>query len=202
MINYLAPLCLSLIIHFGIVLSFSDFFNINFDQFNIQSSKPISAYIIFEEKKNIRKNPIKLNEVTQKKEKKVEKQDIEISSSASILEEIQQLEETRLVDVKEIDKNLLRTDVEKYSYLIQRQVRENWKRPKNINQSLKTEIQINLVPTGEILSASVIKSSGNNAFDESAMSAILKVKSFEGLTMQMQLFDQHFRKFTLVFTPE
>ena len=202
MINYFAPLCLSLIIHLGIVLSFSDFFNINFDQFNIQSSKPISAYIIFEEKKKIRKNPIKLSEVTQKKEKKVEKQDIEISSSASILEEIQQLEETRLVDVKEIDKNLLRTDVEKYSYLIQRQVRENWKRPKNINQSLKTEIQINLVPTGEILSASVIKSSGNKAFDESAMSAILKVKSFEGLTMQMQLFDQHFRKFTLVFTPE
>ena len=202
MINYFAPLCLSLSIHFGIVLSFSDFFNINFDQFNIQSSKPISAYIIFEEKKKIRKNPIKLSEVTQKKEKKVEKQDIEISSSASILEEIQQLEETRLVDVKEIDKNLLRMDVEKYSYLIQRQVRENWKRPKNINQSLKTEIQINLVPTGEILSASVIKSSGNKAFDESAMSAILKVKSFEGLTMQMQLFDQHFRKFTLVFTPE
>ena len=202
MINYFAPLCLSLIIHFRIVLSFSDFFNINFDQFNIQSSKPISAYIIFEEKKKIRKNPIKLSEVTQKKEKKVEKQDIEISSSASILEEIQQLEETRLADVKEIDKNLLGTDVEKYSYLIQRQVRENWKRPKNINQSLKTEIQINLVPTGEILSASVIKSSGNKAFDESAMSAILKVKSFEGLTMQMQLFDQHFRKFTLVFTPE
>ena len=81
---------------------------------------------IIEEKKKIGKNPIKLSEVTQKKEKKVEKQDIEISSSASILEEIQQLEETRLVDVKEIDKNLLRTDVEKYSYLIQRQVKENW----------------------------------------------------------------------------
>ncbi len=202
MINYFAPLCLSLIIHFGLVLSFSDFFNINFDQFNIQSSKPIAAYIIFEEKKEIRKNPIKLPEVSQKKEKKFEKQNIEISSSDSILDEIQQLEETTLVDVKEIDRNLLQTDIEKYSYLIQRQVRENWKRPKNINQSLKTEIQINLVPTGEILSASVTKSSGNKAFDESAMSAILKVKSFEGLTMQMQLFDQHFRKFTLVFTPE
>ena len=202
MINYFAPLCLSLIIHFGLVLSFSDFFNINFDQFNIQSSKPIAAYIIFEEKKEIRKNPIKLPEVSQKKEKKFEKQNIEISSSDSILDEIQQLEETTLVDIKEIDRNLLQTDIEKYSYLIQRQVRENWKRPKNINLSLKTEIQINLVPTGEILSASVTKSSGNKAFDESAMSAILKVKSFEGLTMQMQLFDQHFRKFTLVFTPE
>tara|TARA_B100000530_G_scaffold179143_1_gene113418 strand:+ start:342 stop:950 length:609 start_codon:yes stop_codon:yes gene_type:complete len=202
MINYFAPLCLSLVIHLGIVLSFSDFFNINFNQFNIQSSKPVAAYIIFEEKKKIRKNPIKLSEFNKKEEKKVEKQNIEISSSASILEEIKQLQETRLVNVKEIDQDLYRTAIEKYSYLIKRQVRENWKRPKNLNQSLKTEIQINLVPTGEILSVSVIRSSGNKAFDESAMSAILKVKSFEGLTMQMQLFDQHFRKFTLVFTPE
>ena len=202
MINYFAPLCLSLVIHLGIVLSFSDFFNINFNQFNIQSSKPVAAYIIFEEKKKIRKNPIKLSEFNKKEEKKVEKQKIEISSSASILEEIKQLQETRLVNVKEIDQDLYRTAIEKYSYLIKRQVRENWKRPKNLNQSLKTEIQINLVPTGEILSVSVIRSSGNKAFDESAMSAILKVKSFEGLTMQMQLFDQHFRKFTLVFTPE
>ena len=202
MINYFAPLCLSLVIHFGIVLSFSDFFNVNFNQFNIQSSKPVAAYIIFEEKKKINKNPIRLSEIGKKKENKVERQSINISSSNSILEEIKQLQDTKSLDAQGIDKDLLRSDIEKYSYLIKRQIRENWKRPKNLNQSLTTEIQINLVPTGEILSASVIKSSGNKAFDESAMSAILKVKSFEGLTMQMQLFDQHFRKFTLVFTPE
>ena len=75
MINYFAPFCLSLLIHFGIILSFSDFFNINFDQFNIQSSKPVAAYIVFEEKKKTTKNPVQINQVNKKiKEKKPENQ--------------------------------------------------------------------------------------------------------------------------------
>ena len=203
MINYLAPFCLSLLIHFGIILSFSDFFNINFDQFNIQSSKPVAAYIVFEEKKKTIKNQVQINQVNKKiKEKKPENQNIEISRPSSILQEIQQLQDTLVRDNTDKDKDLLQTDIEKYSYMIKRQVKENWKRPNNLNINLKTEIQLNLVPTGEILSATIIKGSGNKAFDESAMSAILKVKSFEGLTMQMKLFDQHFRKFILIFTPE
>ena len=203
MINYFVPFCLSLLIHFGIILSFSDFFNINFDQFNIQSSKPVAAYIVFEEKKKTTKNQVQINQVNKKiKEKKPQNQNIEISRPSSILQEIQQLQDTMVRDNTDKDKDLLQTDIEKYSYMIKRQVKENWKRPKNLNINLKTEIQLNLVPTGEILSATIIKGSGNRAFDESAMSAILKVKSFEGLTMQMKLFDQHFRKFILIFTPE
>ena len=203
MINYLAPFCLSLLIHFGIILSFSDFFNINFDQFNIQSSKPVAAYIVFEEKKKTTKNQVQINQVNKKiKEKKPQNQNIDISRPSSILQEIQQLQDTLVMDNTDKDKDLLQTDIEKYSYMIKRQVKENWKRPNNLNINLKTEIQLNLVPTGEILSATIIKGSGNRAFDESAMSAILKVKSFEGLTMQMKLFDQHFRKFILIFTPE
>ena len=203
MINYFAPFCLSLLIHFGIILSFSDFFNINFDQFNIQSSKPVAAYIVFEEKKKTTKNQVQINQVNKKiKEKKPQNQNIEISRPSSILQEIQQLQDTLVMDNTDKDEDLLQTDIEKYSYMIKRQVKENWKRPNNLNINLKTEIQLNLVPTGEILSATIIKGSGNRAFDESAMSAILKVKSFEGLTMQMKLFDQHFRKFILIFTPE
>ena len=203
MINYFTPFCLSLLIHFGIILSFSDFFNINFDQFNIQSSKPVAAYIVFEEKKKTTKNQVQINQVNKKiKEKKPENQNIEISRPSSILQEIQQLQDTLVRDNTDKDKDLLQTDIEKYSYMIKKQVKENWKRPNNLNINLKTEIQLNLVPTGEILSASILKGSGNSAFDESAMSAILKVKSFEGLSMQMQLFDQHFRKFILIFTPE
>jgi colicin import membrane protein len=163
----------------------------------------VAAYIVFEEKKKTTKNQVQINQVNKKiKEKKPENQSIEISRPSSILQEIQQLQDTVVRDNTDKDKDLLQTDIEKYSYMIKRQVKENWKRPNNLNINLKTEIQLNLVPTGEILSATIIKGSGNRAFDESAMSAILKVKSFEGLTMQMKLFDQHFRKFILIFTPE
>ena len=202
MINYFTPLTLSILIHLGIIFSFSNIFNINFDQFNIESSKPIAAYIIFEEKKTIPIKKIQLNNTTnQEQVLSIKTERIEVSSAASLIEEIEAID-NKINYNAQINLDLSSSDIEKFSSIIKQQVMENWKRPKNLNLKLKTEIQINLVPTGEILSATLIKGSGNKAFDESAMSAIYKVKTFEGLSMQMRLFDQHFRKFVLVFRPE
>ena len=202
MINYFTPLTLSILIHLGIIFSFSNIFNINFDQFNIESSKPISAYIIFEEKKTIPIKKIQLNNtINQEQVLSIKTERVEVSSAASLIEEIEAIE-NKVNYNAQINIDLSSSDIEKFSSIIKQQVMENWKRPKNLNLKLKTEIQINLVPTGEILSATLIKGSGNKAFDESAMSAIYKVKTFEGLSMQMRLFDQHFRKFVLVFKPE
>jgi len=58
-----------------------------------------------------------------------------------------------------------------------------------------------LVPTGEILSAKIIKGSGNQVFDDSALVAISRINNFEGLNMQTKLFDEHFRTFILIFSP-
>ena len=202
MINYFTPLTLSILIHLGIIFSFSNIFNINFDQFNIESSKPIAAYIIFEEKKTIPIKKIQLNNTTnQEQVLSIKTERIEVSSAASLIEEIEAID-NKINYNAQSNLDLSSSDIEKFSSIIKQQVMENWKRPKNLNLKLKTEIQINLVPTGEILSATLIKGSGNKAFDESAMSAIYKVKTFEGLSMQMRLFDQHFRKFVLVFRPE
>ena len=202
MINYFTPLTLSILIHLGIIFSFSNIFNINFDQFNIESSKPIAAYIIFEEKKTIPIKKIQLNNTTnQEQVLSIKTERIEVSSATSLIEEIEAID-NKINYNAQIKLDLSSSDIEKFSSIIKQQVMENWKRPKNLNLKLKTEIQINLVPTGEILSATLIKGSGNKAFDESAMSAIYKVKTFEGLSMQMRLFDQHFRKFVLVFKPE
>ena len=202
MINYFTPLTLSILIHLGIIFSFSNIFNVNFDQFNIESSKPIAAYIIFEEKKTIPIKKIQLNNtINQEQVLSIKTERIEVSSAASLIEEIEAID-NKINYNAQINLDLSSSDIEKFSSIIKQQVMENWKRPKNLNLKLKTEIQINLVPTGEILSATLIKGSGNKAFDESAMSAIYKVKTFEGLSMQMRLFDQHFRKFVLVFRPE
>lgn len=202
MINYFTPLTLSILIHLGIIFSFSNIFNINFDQFNIESSKPIAAYIIFEEKKTIPIKKIQLNNtINQEQVLSIKTERIEVSSATSLIEEIEAIE-NKINYNAQINLDLSSSDIEKFSSIIKQQVMENWKRPKNLNLKLKTEIQINLVPTGEILSATLIKGSGNKAFDDSAMSAIYKVKTFEGLSMQMRLFDQHFRKFVLVFRPE
>ena len=202
--NFISPLVLSLFIHFGLVLSFSNLLKIDFDSYNIEAKKPIQAYLITEKRKDTSKNiyvPISSPEEVVFKNKDIEKK-IDISDINDEIEKISKLE-NNIMAQKPNKKGLTsEADLEKYSSEIKTQVFENWKRPQNLKSNLKTEIQIILVPTGEILSATIIKSSGNETFDESALTAISKVKSFDGLNMQMSLFDQHFRKFILIFSPE
>ena len=61
--NYFAPLLLSLFIHLGIGLSFSNILKIDFDSFNIDSKKPITAFVIFEEAISIPRQKIKADQV-------------------------------------------------------------------------------------------------------------------------------------------
>ena len=200
--NYFAPLLLSLFIHFGIGLSFSNILKIDFDAFNIDSKKPITAFVIFEEAISIPKQKIKADQVTKISDKpKLETEKIELESKKDLLSEIQQLENLKINDQAYIN-NISLGEIEKFSSIIKKQVVDNWNKPKGVSQNLKTEIEIDMVPTGEILSYRILKGSGNEAFDESAMKAISRVNTFDGLVMQPKLFDDHFRKFILIFSPE
>ena len=194
---------LSIFVHFGLIFSLTNSFKIDFDVFNIEAKKPIQAYVIIEKEKENQKKifiPKGKNKLINKNNESVSKK-IEISDINFEIEQISKLEIKD--EVKNNDNNIVsQTDLEIFSSMIKSQVMENWKRPTNLSSNLKTEIQITLVPTGEILSSKIINSSGNRAFDDSALTAISKLKSFDGLNMQMNLFDQHFRKFILIFSPE
>jgi len=200
--NYFAPLLLSLFIHLGIGLSFSNILKIDFDAFNIDSKKPITAFVIFEEAISIPRQKIKADQVTKISDKpKLETEKIELESKKDLFSEIQKLENLKIND-QAYSNNISLGEIEKFSSIIKKQVVDNWNKPKGVGQNLKTEIEIDLVPTGEILSYRILKGSGNEAFDESAMKAISRVNIFDGLGMQPKLFDDHFRKFILIFSPE
>ena len=200
--NYFAPLILSLFIHFGIGLSFSNILKIDFDAFNIDSKKPITAFVIFEEAISVPRQKIKADQVTKISDKpKLETEKIELESKKDLFSEIQKLENLKINDQAYIN-NISLGEIEKFSSIIKKQVVDNWNKPKGVSQNLKTEIEIDMVPTGEILSYKILKGSGNEAFDESAMKAISRVNTFDGLVMQPKLFDDHFRKFILIFSPE
>ena len=200
--NYFAPLLLSLFIHLGIGLSFSNILKIDFDAFNIDSKKPITAFVIFEEAISVPRQKIKADQVTKISDKpKLETEKIELESKKDLFSEIQKLENLKINDQAYIN-NISLGEIEKFSSIIKKQVVDNWNKPKGVSQNLKTEIEIDLVPTGEILSYRILKGSGNEAFDESAMKAISRVNTFDGLVMQPKLFDDHFRKFILIFSPE
>ncbi|MFK7828148.1 MAG: TonB family protein [Congregibacter sp.] len=90
-----------------------------------------------------------------------------------------------------------------YAALIRETVVNSWSRPPSARNGMEALLAIQLVPTGEIVSVSVVRSSGNSSFDRSAMNAIEKAGSFPELrNLPTREFEKTFRRFQLLFRPE
>lgn len=90
-----------------------------------------------------------------------------------------------------------------YAALIQQTVVNYWSRPPSARNGMEALLSIQLIPTGEVVSVSVIKSSGNSAFDRSAINAVEKAGSFPELqNLPSREFEKTFRRFSLLFRPE
>ncbi len=77
----------------------------------------------------------------------------------------------------------------------------NWSRPPSARNDMEAELLVELIPTGEVVSVTLLASSGNMAFDRSAEAAVRKARRFQ-VPDDIGLFDARFRQFTLVFKPE
>ena len=66
---------------------------------------------------------------------------------------------------------------------------------------MQVELMMNLVPTGEVVTTRILRSSGNAAFDRSAELAVSRAAPFE-VPDDPALFEQRFRQLRLLFTPE
>ena len=89
-----------------------------------------------------------------------------------------------------------------YAALIQRTVIGYWNRPPSARNGMEALLSVQLVPTGEIVSVTVLRSSGNAAFDRSAVNAVEKAGSFPELSnLPTREFEKTFRRFRLLFRP-
>ncbi len=87
--------------------------------------------------------------------------------------------------------------------LVQRAVINRWTRPPSARNGMRAVIEIALVPTGDVVGVTVLTSSGNTAFDRSAVNAIEKAARFpEVQQLERGLFERDFRRFQLIFRPE
>ena len=200
--NYLSGFFVSFILHLGLVLSFANFFQID-NLYSLNKVEPMPAYLVFEKPQVItkKKNIKKVKELIQE-EPIISPTVLETANAKAEIETVK-VEKDLLL--KQILGEEIKSSVEEISYysnLIRDQVIINWKQPSSAKKGMSAEILITLVPTGEIVQVKLIKTSGNQAFDSSTLNAIQKVSKFEGLDMSRRLFDNNFRKFTLVFNPE
>ena len=77
----------------------------------------------------------------------------------------------------------------------------NWSRPPSARNDMSATINVELFPSGELNSVSLVESSGHAAFDRSALAAVRKARRFE-VPQDTALFERQFRSFTLLFKPE
>ncbi|KAF1003957.1 MAG: Protein TolA [Pseudomonas sp.] len=87
--------------------------------------------------------------------------------------------------------------------LIVKLVSEQWNRPPSARKGMSVEVLIQMLPDGTITNASVTRSSGDTAFDSSAVAAVRNV----GRVPEMQqldraTFDSLYRQRRMVFKPE
>ena len=90
-----------------------------------------------------------------------------------------------------------------YAASIRDTVESYWSAPPSARNGMQALLTIQLVPTGELVSVSVLRSSGSAAFDRSALNAVEKAAAFPELrNLPRREFERRFRRFQLFFRPE
>ena len=91
--------------------------------------------------------------------------------------------------------------VASYVGAIVSRIERNWSRPPSARNSMQAELLIALVPTGELVAVEVGTSSGNAAFDRSALLAVRDAAPFD-VPDDPALFERSFRRLRILFRPE
>lgn len=113
----------------------------------------------------------------------------ELAASLASVEEVEQLEAER-------------SDAQLFGEAISKAIEENWSLPPAY-RGMSATLRLQLEPTGHVVQVSIVRSSGNKAFDASAIDAVRRAKRFSAVAdAPPQLFERHLRSMLLTFDPE
>ena len=97
-------------------------------------------------------------------------------------------------------KVLSQSEIARYEALIRQKVERNWLRPAQSAPGLSCIARLRIAPGGEVLSAVIVRGSGDAAFDRSVEAAVLRASPLP-VPAEAALFE-HFRDLELKFKPE
>ena len=121
-----------------------------------------------------------------------------ISSQGSIMN----LQDLINQESQVLDSNLLENDINKYSSLIINLIEAAWIKPKNIQNNLICDIKIKINPRGRVVDISLINSSGNIRFDNSALQAVRRVETFSFFNeITKKTYEDVFKNIVISFNP-
>lgn len=199
--EYLIASFFSFLIHALIILYLMDFFYSE-KQIRPVLSQTVDVNLIFEEeiiKPKKLPEAVKVPSVNQVVDKDI---NIEQYIKPTNTDEIN----ISINDLIKIDKAEIAFSSEKeinqISSMIVNMVESAWVKPKNIQDGLVCDLRLVVNRNGRIISVSLIKSSGNIRFDNSAMKAVNRVESFNFYNkIPNNLYADNFKKIVITFNP-
>lgn len=199
--EYLIASFFSFLIHALIILYLMDFFHSE-KQIRPVLSQTVDVNLIFEEeiiKPKKLPEAVKVPSVNQVVDKDINtEQDIKPTNTDQINISINDLIK---IDKAEIASNSEK-EINQISSMIVNMVESAWVKPKNIQDGLVCDLRLVVNRNGRIISVSLIKSSGNIRFDNSAMKAVNRVESFNFYNkIPNNLYADNFKKIVITFNP-
>lgn len=95
----------------------------------------------------------------------------------------------------------INTEYNEYVTAIYLAIVTNWVRPPSARNNMEVIVLVELFPNGDLNSVAVVESSGNSAFDRSAVAAVKKAAPFR-VPSDSTAFETGFRTIKLRFKPE
>ena len=207
--NYTIASILSFLIHASLILFLVGYFYSEKKARPILNN-PIEVSLIFEQDAKISsiKNTIE-KPVAQKSYS-----EIKIVSSKITASKINQSKEFEPVinvipeiskpisEEKNYSNNEQINDADKFSLMIIDTIEDAWLKPKNIQDGLVCDLRIQINENGRIINVSLLRSSGNIRFDNSAIKAVKRVETFNFFSkMDTKIYQSNFKNIMLTFNP-
>ena len=216
--KYSVPIVLAVLLHaFAIVspLAFGFDRGADNEKFTIEP-RAISASLVILEQPNLRPTQTLPPTLTEPAPLPVEEPPADPFTEEPIeqIDEVAQREEKRLLLLEELREQAFADELANelneleseqfddrgttYVNAIYSAVVQQWSRPPSARRDMEAILRVELFPSGKLNSVGLVKSSGNDAFDRSALEAVRSVPKFE-VPQNIRLFERRFRTFDLKF---
>ena len=204
--RYLEASVFSFCIHAAIFLYLYGTFDSDVTQ-KILISKPLQIELKFDLPTQVKKQIPSVPKVDSAEEKELTEE--LIYSKAFDATEISSVNQVITQDISELLTQEIEVEVSKeqqeitmYAQQIILTIEDAWIKPKNIPEGLIANLRLRIRPSGRIINADLIKSSGNIRFDNSALQAVRRVETFNFFnSISKSLFEKEFQTISISFNP-
>ena len=204
--RYLEASVFSFCIHAAIFLYLYGTFDSDVTQKTL-ISKPLQIELKFDLPTQVKKQIPSVPKVDSAKEKELTEE--LIYSKAFDATEVSSMNQVITQDISELLTQEIEVEVSKeqqeitmYAQQIILTIEDAWIKPKNIPDGLIANLRLRIRPSGRIINADLIKSSGNIRFDNSALQAVRRVETFNFFnSISKSLFEKEFQTISISFNP-